>query len=265
MNTILLAIVSVTVIGLLCGIVLSVLSKLMEIKEDPRITKIRECLPGANCGACGYAGCDGYSKALVEDIEKGIKTNLCIPGGETASKLICSILEIEEETFVAKVAFACCSGTNDMTGPKMDYEGIQSCKAALLLFGGKGTCTYGCLGYGDCASVCPEKAICVDNGIAQIDSRKCIGCGICVKMCPNHVISIIPCDAKVLVTCRNKEKGVITRQKCHRGCIGCFKCQKVCPVGAITVIDNLASIDYDLCIGCGLCADNCVTGSIIKR
>ena len=70
MNIIVLAIVSVAVIALVCSVMLVIASNVMAVKEDPLFPAVRECLPGANCGACGYAGCDGYAKALAAGTDK---------------------------------------------------------------------------------------------------------------------------------------------------------------------------------------------------
>jgi Fe-S-cluster-containing hydrogenase component 2 len=118
------------------------------------------------------------------------------------------------------------------------------------------------MGFGDCAAVCPENAICIENGIAHIDPRKCIGCGICVRNCPRGLISLTDAVDTVVVTCSNTEKGAVVRGKCSNGCIGCKKCEKTCPNGAIKVENNLARIDYEKCIACGACADACPTGAI---
>ena len=90
MNPIITAILSVTVIGIVCAIILSIASKVMAVKVDPRVAQIRSALPGANCGACGYAGCDGYAAALVSGL--GVKTNLCTPGGDDVSRAISDVL-----------------------------------------------------------------------------------------------------------------------------------------------------------------------------
>ena len=82
---ILIPILAVTVIGLICAVGLAVASSVMAVKEDTRFTEIRACLPGANCGACGYTGCDGYAKALLEP---GTKTNLCVPGADAVAAQI---------------------------------------------------------------------------------------------------------------------------------------------------------------------------------
>ncbi len=159
----------VCIIGLICGVGLSVASSVMAVKEDERFPAIRDCLPGANCGACGFTGCDGYAKALLQP---GTKTNLCVPGGAEAAKKLAAVLGVEAEETVRNVAVVKCSGTCDVTQPKAEYRGIQSCSAAKLLFGGPGSCTYGCIGYGDCVAVCPQKAISIDRGVAFVDAAE---------------------------------------------------------------------------------------------
>ena len=263
MNEILTAVIPVVIIGAICAVVLAVASKIMAVKENEKIPQIRECLPGANCGACGFAGCDGYAKALAEN--EGTATNLCVPGGDSVSRKLSEILGVEFEDVVEQVAVVRCAGDCNYTQDKVEYDGIESCAAAKLIFGSKGECSYGCMGLGDCAKVCPNDAICINNGIAHIDSRRCVGCGLCVKACPNHLISLMADVERVVVTCSNKDKGGITRKACKSGCIGCKKCEKVCSTGAIKVKDNLAVIDYSKCPECedfGVCARECTTGCI---
>ena len=164
-----------------------------------------------------------------------------------------------------QVAVIKCRGDCSFTSDKMDYYGMQSCAAAKLLYGGTGKCTFGCIGLGDCANVCPNGAICLENGIAHVDTRRCTGCGMCTKTCPNHLISLMSDTEKMLVTCSNTEKGAITRQKCSHGCIGCQKCAKTCQQEAIIIEKNLARIDYEKCIDCGDCARACPTGAIMHE
>ena len=261
MNIIVLAIVSVSVIGLICSVVLSIASKIMAVPVNETEEKIRECLPGANCGACGYAGCDGYAQALASGAET--KTTKCIPGSDKTAADIALVLGVEAEDVVEQVAVVHCLGDCDATKDKMDYQGIASCKAAKLFYGGRGSCTYGCIGFGDCAAVCPQDAIYMEKGIAHVDTGKCIGCGLCVKACPNHVITTEADIIKTIVTCNNHDKGAVTRKVCSHGCIGCQKCLKNCPAEAISMDNNLAKIDYSKCINCGTCADVCVAGCII--
>ena len=261
MNPILIAALVVCAIGAVCAIVLVAASKFFAVEEDETCAKVRECLPGANCGACGYAGCDGYAQALAED--STVKTNLCIPGGDAAAKAISEILGVECEDVVEQVAVIHCYGDCNHTSNKMDYVGIQSCEAAKLMYGGAGKCVFGCMGLGDCVKVCPQGAICIENGIAHVDTRKCIGCGLCVRACPRGLISVMPDVDKVIVTCNNTEKGAVVRNKCSNGCIGCKKCEKSCEHDAIHVVDNLARIDREKCVNCGECAKNCPVGCIL--
>lgn len=261
---ILIATAIVAAIGLLCAIMLVLAAKFFAVEEDETEKSIRACLPGANCGACGYAGCDGYAKALAADKGKNtIKTNLCIPGADATAKEIADILGVEFEDVIEQVAVVHCYGDCTHTSRKMEYVGIQHCAAAKTMYGGDGKCTFGCIGLGDCVEVCPQNAICLEKGIAHIDTRKCIGCGICVRTCPQGVIGLMADVNSVIVTCNNKDKGAAARQKCTNACIGCKKCEKTCERGAITVVNNLATIDYSLCTGCGECARNCPVGCIL--
>ncbi len=261
MNPIVIAVLVVAVIGLICGAVLAVASKFMAVEVDERIPKVRECLPGANCGACGFAGCDGYAAALVEDPE--LSVSLCVPGGAGASEAIGAVLGRKGEAAERKVAEVRCSGTCEATSVKMDYNGLEGCAAAKLLFGGTGACVYGCIGLGDCAKVCPVNAIHINGGLAKVDTSVCIGCGLCAKTCPNHVIAIRPASSHVVVDCNSHQKGAGTRKACSAGCIGCKLCERNCHTGAITVTDNLASIDYSLCDGCGKCIEVCRSGCLV--
>ena len=261
---VLIATVIVAAIGLLCAIMLVLASKFFAVSENETEKQIRECLPGANCGACGYAGCDGYAKALAEDKDsKTVKTNLCIPGADATSRAISEILGVEFEDVIEQVAVIRCQGDCEHTAHKMDYVGIRSCEAAKSMYGGYGKCIFGCIGLGDCIKVCPQNAICIENGMAHVDTRKCVGCGLCVRACPRGIISLMADVERVMVTCSSKDKGAVARQKCSNACIGCKKCEKSCPTGAITVIDNLATIDYSLCTRCEECAKNCPVGCIL--
>ena len=260
-NTIILAMVSVTALGLLCAVALTIASKVMYVKTDERISRIRELLPGANCGACGYSGCDGYAEALVGE---NALINVCTPGGDTVAKGVSTVLGVEAEDVIKRVAVVFCGGGNAARKIKMDYGGIKSCIAVRQLYGGQNACIFGCLGFGDCAAACPEAAICVEDGLARIDTRKCTGCRLCGKACPNNIILMNYSASTAAVLCRNTEKGSLVRAKCSTGCIGCMKCARECPSKAITVSGNLASVEQSKCTGCGICAEICVTKCIRK-
>ena len=259
---IIIAFLVVAGIALLLGILLAAISHFFSVPENPVQQQVRACLPGVNCGACGYTGCDDYAAALAAG---GVAPNLCIPGAQAVADEIGAILGVEAVAPVNDmVAFVACNGHCDATDTKAVYHGVSTCVAASMLYGGEGTCVYGCLGFGDCAMACPADAICRIDGIAHVDTSRCIGCGLCTKTCPKGIIRMVPQDAHVAVMCSNKDKGADARKACRNACIGCKKCEKTCPHGAITVVDNLAVIDYAKCTGCGACADCCPTGCLKK-
>ena len=242
-------------IGIIAAVLLTVSSIFFAVKEDERAVAIRDCLPGANCGACGYSGCDGYAKALSEGTET--RTNLCIPGGDGTAKAIADTMGVEAEDVVEKVAYVACNGKCDVVKKKFDYVGQKSCRTADIAYNGDRSCMYACLGYGDCVNTCPTNAIRVEDGVARVDPRKCIGCGICTRTCPHGLFHLINDTSRVVVECSSHDTGAVTRKKCTNGCIACRKCEKTCPHDAIHVIDNLAVIDYSKCTGCGACVAVC--------
>lgn len=260
--SILIPVLVLLAIGAFCAVLLTLASAFFGVKEDERALAIRDCLPGANCGACGFSGCDSYAKALSSG--ETDKVNLCIPGGDGTSAEIAAIMGVETADVIERVAYVACNGSScAREEKKFEYEGPKTCKAANTLYSGDNFCTFACLGYGDCVKVCPRDAICIDErGIATIDPRKCIGCGLCVSECPNGIIHLIKDTERVFVVCNSHSKGAVVRKACKNGCIACGKCEKACPHGAIKVIDNLATIDYDKCTGCGLCKKACPVGCI---
>ena len=261
MSSILSAILIVAVIGVIGAVILVAASILMRVPVDERVEKVTACLAGANCGACGFAGCADYARSIVSD---GTPVNRCTPGGAACAKAIAEIMGVEAGQAVLQKAVVSCSGTCDKTTKKFEYQGVSSCLAVNNLYGGDGACAFGCLGYGDCAAACPFDAIHVGaGGVAEVDRDKCVGCGVCAGVCPKRIIAIVPeHKRKPVVLCRNTWKGADTRKACTAGCIGCMKCAKACPNEAITVENNVAYIDQDKCVGCQLCVKECPVGVI---
>ena len=245
------------VIAVICAVLLTLSSVFFGVKENEKIAEVRDCLPGANCGACGYSGCDSYAKALAEG--ECDNPSLCVPGSDGVAKEIAAIMGLEAADVVEKVAYVACNGSCAPEERKYRYEGIKTCKAANMNYSGDRFCTFACLGYGDCIRVCPRDAITINEErcIAEIDPKKCIGCGLCAKECPNNIIHLINDTSTVVVKCSSHDRGAQVRKVCMNGCIGCGKCEKTCPHGAIKVENNLATIDYEKCTGCGKCHEVC--------
>ena len=254
MSSIILATIIVGAIGLIAGVGLSVSSVLFAVKSDETVEKLRAEMPGANCGACGYSGCDGYAEALA----KGeCKPGLCAPGGASVNEKLGEILGIGVNLCEPMAAVVLCNGTTEHVGKKTVYSGVMTCKAVNSLYAGNLDCSYACLGYGDCARACMFDAITVENGRAYVDKTKCTGCSACVKACPKGIISLLPADIKEVVICSNKDKGAETRKLCDVGCIGCMRCVKACEYDAVHVEENLAVIDPAKCTACGRCYEVC--------
>ena len=266
---ILIAIAILGGLGLVFGLVLAAASKVFYVETDPCLDQLNECLPGANCGGCGFAGCGAYAEAVL----KGeAPVGKCASGGNEAAKAMAAIMGVQAEEVTRKVAMVRCSGArtfdaegNLTKGAKMKahYEGFHDCLAASKV-GGSGplSCKFGCLGYGSCTRVCKYGAISVKNGVAVVDEDLCVGCMACAQVCPRKVITAVEPDRNVVIGCNSLAKGAVTNRACTIGCIGCGKCMKTCPSGAITITNNLAQIDYSKCTNCGQCATVCPKGLI---
>lgn len=259
MGEILIAVLIISGLGLVFGIGLSYASRVFAVKIDERVVQIREVLPGANCGACGFTGCDGYAGAIVEG---RAPTNACPVGGSAVAEKVAAIMGVEPEGVKRTAARVLCNGRCSVSKEKYEYQGIDSCAAAAQLYAGHKACAYGCLGHGDCLKACPFDAIVMVGGIARIVEDRCKACGKCALACPKNLIEIIDKTKKYSVMCRSRDKGAVTRSNCQVGCIGCTRCVKACPQQAIFMEGTLARINYDKCDNCGECTKVCPTMAI---
>ncbi|PMQ02091.1 MAG: electron transporter RnfB [Dictyoglomus sp. NZ13-RE01] len=262
MNVVVLSMIVLGGIGLIFGSSLAYAGKKFAVKVDPRVEEVLKVLPGSNCGACGYPGCEGLANAIVEG--KAPVTG-CVAGGEKVAKAVARIMGIKEDiTVVKNVAFLTCQGGKDIAKERFIYEGIKTCKAVDLVQGGPKGCINGCLGFGDCVEACPFSAISMgEDGLPHIDVEKCTGCGLCVKACPRGVLTLLPVNIPLLLGCKTTLPGPDARQVCSKACIGCGICEKSCPKGAIKMQGRLPVIDYNLCDGCGICVEKCPTKALI--
>ena len=241
--------------GLILGLFLGAADKKFKVEVDEKELRVRDELPGNNCGGCGYAGCDALAKAIAGG---EAKVDACPVGGPPVAARIGAIMGQEAEHVKRLVAFVKCAGDCEKTTVTYDYSGAGDCEAlGALPDGGPKSCSFGCLGFGTCEKVCPFDAIHVENGVAVVDKEACRACGKCVAHCPRHLIELVPYELEHLVACSSKEKGKQVISVCKAGCIGCGKCQRACPREAIAVEDNLARVDTDKCANCGICASEC--------
>ena len=253
--------VALTAMAAIFGAVLAIASRIFAVYRDPRVEQILEALPGANCGACGYAGCSGYAEAAVA---AGAIPALCPPGGADVAKTVADILGAEAGEHVRMVAVVHCKGGNTNSVQRLAYDGITDCRAAALVGGNPKACVFGCLGLGTCEAVCPFDAVTLDDeGVVSIERDKCTGCGNCVIACPVDIIELASVDMKVHIRCSSRDKGKKAKSVCQVACIACQLCVKRCPVEAIHMDGDLAVIDYAKCTNCGICAAVCPTGAIV--
>lgn len=261
---ILIAIAVLGGLGLIFGLVLAAASKLFYVETDPRLEQLNECLPGANCGGCGYAGCGGYAEAVLNG-EAPI--GKCNSGGNECAMAMAAIMGVKAENVTRKVALVRCSGEksydkdgNLISGArvKANYVGFDDCLSATKV-GGSGplSCKFGCLGFGTCVKACKYDAIKIVGGVAKVNEDRCVGCMACAAVCPRKLIVPVEPARNVVIACASLAKGAVTTQGCTVGCIGCGLCKKICPNEAITVENNLAIIDYSKCDNCGLCVTVC--------
>ncbi len=228
-------------LGTAFALVLLIASIKLKVVVDPKLEAIYNALPKIDCGTCGYAGCGQYAKAIFENPELIGK---CSPGGAAASAKIAEILNLQiSDSGPSKRPVVHCRAHLEDKTMYASYNGIKSCIAANALANVQ-ACAFGCLGYGDCVAACKFDALHIVDGLATVDYHNCTGCSACSKACPRNLIEMVPFSHEnmMVVACRNKESGKVTRSVCKVGCIGCGICAK--QTDLFTISDNLARMDY---------------------
>lgn len=261
------AVIALAALALLASFGLAMAARLFAVEIDPRVEAIEEALPGANCGACGLPGCAELAKRIAEG---KAEIDACPVGGEGVAHSIAEIMgSVFEGGGARSVALVLCGGDDSAAAQRFYYNGVYDCNSAALLFGGDKACSYGCLGLGTCAGVCPFGAIeMLPGGLAVVDPETCTGCTKCVTACPKGIIKMVPYDRKVHILCSSHDKGGKVRKACKVGCIACQKCAKEAPEGAITMEENLAVVDYAKDIPeeiAGVCPMNTIIVGLLGR
>lgn len=236
-----------TGLGVIFGLVLAYANKKLAIEVNPLIHVVEDVLPKGQCGACGFAGCMAYAEAVVTNPD--VPPNLCTPGKAPVAKLVAELTGKAAAAIEPRIAQVRCAGTHAKAVKANEYQGVQDCTAANLLFGGPKSCKYGCLGMGTCVKACPFGAMTMsEDGLPIIDPEKCTGCAKCETVCPKKVIAMMPIGAHVRVNCNSHDKGAVAKKACGAACIGCTLCLKECPHGAIKMESNLAVVDAKVCM-----------------
>ncbi len=247
-------------LGLVASALLAVASRVFYVKENPVVEMALEILPGANCGGCGFAGCEGYAKAVVAD--PSVPANKCCAASKEATVALSKLTGKVVAEAEPLVAMRRCDVYHGQVATVFEYHGIPSCASASTLRGGTSACVYSCLGFGDCVQACPFGAMSIVGNLACVDVDRCTGCGNCVATCPRNIVELIPKRARVCVPCNSRVKGKATMDVCKIGCIKCGRCIRACPAKAIRLEQNYIKIDHNLCLSygeeCGMvCVSEC--------
>jgi Na+-translocating ferredoxin:NAD+ oxidoreductase subunit B len=241
-GTILMAIAILGGVGLTFGALIALTHRKMWVFEDPRIDSVSDLLPGANCGACGYAGCRAFAEATVQG---AVAPGKCTVMSPDMRDEVASFLGVDAGSEMKRVARLMCAGGSDVAPAKASYVGITSCAAAVGVGGGGKGCAWGCVGYGDCSVSCTFDAIVMnDRGLPVVDIEKCTACSDCVDACPLNLFTIMPLDHQLVVQCRNLLSGDAATSVCAVACNACGKCVQDAAPGLIEIDRGLAVIDY---------------------
>lgn len=264
-TTIIWTIAILTVLGLLLALFLYFVAERFKVEEDPRIDEVEEVLPGANCGGCGYAGCRAFAESAVK--APNLDSHFCAVGGNDVMKQVAEILGFTVADKAKRIAVLRCNGNCEARPKVNEYDGYASCAVKSSLYAGDTACAFGCLGLGDCVAACQFGALSMDpvTGLPVVDQDKCTACGGCVRTCPKHLFELRnfgPRGMRMVVECRNEDKGPAAKKACANACIGCGICAKTCQHGAIVVENNVAYIDFTKCKLCRECEAVCPTGAI---
>jgi Na+-translocating ferredoxin:NAD+ oxidoreductase RNF subunit RnfB len=265
MTLVLITAIFALVLAFSLGIALGFFNEIFAVPVDAATDRIRELLPGANCGACGYPGCDAYAAAVAAG---NAGSGECTAGGPGVAEKIAAITGIAGSEVQFTVALLACQGSSIHTPLKGSYSGIQTCLGAKISAGGTKLCSWGCLGFGDCVKVCKFDALSMGaNGLPVVNSIKCTGCQMCARECPIGVMRYINVNQKgAVILCSNKNpvKQMVSKT-CKIACIKCGLCVRNCPKQCISLVTHIPVVDYSKCDSCGICAAKCPSKVIIVR
>ncbi len=156
------AIVSLSVLGIVLGLILGMADRHFAVEGNPFIAEIEALMPGSQCGQCGYPGCSGAAKAVAEG---EAPVTLCPPGGKALAMALAAKMGI----------------TLDLSDVK--DSGPQLAVVAEDL----------CIGCCRCSKVCPTDALVgAAKQIHNVLREACTGCGNCIDKCPTEALVLKP-------------------------------------------------------------------------
>ena len=165
------AILSLTILGAVLGIILGIANHLLKVESDPLEEELLAVLPGSNCGQCGFAGCSAAAAAIATAASPSCCSpdstvlarlvTCCPPGGKALAATLAAKLEI----------------TIDLSGVAASGPRIAIVAEEL------------CIGCCRCSKVCPTDAILgASRQIHNVLREACTGCENCVDSCPTEAL-----------------------------------------------------------------------------
>jgi len=166
----LIAIVILTLLGLVFGLGLGWSAKYFRVESDPVVDRIDALLPQTQCGQCSFPGCRPYAEAIANE-EADI--NQCPPGGEAGIRALADLLGREAK-------------------PLNPENGEEKPKTVVVIDEQR------CIGCTLCIQACPVDAI---VGAAKlmhtVIESECTGCDLCLPPCPVDCIDIIEVETDI--------------------------------------------------------------------
>ncbi|SLM63115.1 MULTISPECIES: electron transport complex subunit RsxB [Dickeya] len=165
MTVIWIAIVALSALASVAGLILGFASRRFEVQDDPVAEQIDAMLPQSQCGQCGYPGCRPYAQAIALN---GEQINKCVPGGEALMLKLAECLNIEPQPL----------SEDAPAQPLAQVAWIDESN---------------CIGCTKCIQACPVDAIVGSTrAVHTVIHDLCTGCNLCVPPCPTDCIDLRP-------------------------------------------------------------------------
>jgi len=163
MSAIVIAVVVLSLLALVFGLILGFAAVRFKVEGNPIVDQVEALLPQTQCGQCGYPGCRPYAEAIAG----GDKINKCPPGGTATMEKLAELMGVEPEPLDAAI---------DNQVKKVAFIREEEC-----------------IGCTKCIQACPVDAI-VGAGklMHTVIAADCTGCDLCVEPCPVDCIDMIP-------------------------------------------------------------------------
>lgn len=232
-----------TGMGLAFAGLLAASYRFLKVDEDPRLEIVEELLPGNNCGACGEPGCAAFAEKLLASV---VAPGKCTVSDAATLDEVAEILGVDVGAEERRFARLKCAGGHGTARTLADYEGLESCRAAVLIDGGGRACAWGCLGLGDCERACTFDAIRMNaDGLPVVTPDLCSACEDCVDVCPLDLFVLVPESHRLFVQCSSPLSGEDAVARCSVACDGCGRCALDSPGNSVEMESELPVVRYD--------------------